>query len=115
MVAIFEDGPAKGAALVFRADAGGGTLSIKAAPNCTSNKKVPPRTMLWKVPEVKLVEGERADARMGLNGNPKKHIVWNAMKKPSPPWRISSLPQAPRVSTATRPSSHLALILRHCR
>ena len=81
VVAVLAGGHAEGAALVIRPESGG-SLCIRAPVGWSSNKKVPPKTILWKVPQVKVdARGEFMEWK--FDGNPAKVQVY-ANKKVLP-------------------------------
>ena len=53
VLAVLGDCAAAGAMVVWRQEAGG-SLSLRAAAGWTGNKKVSPKTTVWKLPDVKL-------------------------------------------------------------
>ena len=98
VVAIVQDG---GSALLWRGE-GAGSLSLRASTLQTSNKKIPPKTAVWKVPGAKCTLEGGMDDMTWTFANPKAlvhnvarnvFLTLGELAKEKGPWGWRSMPQ----------------------
>ena len=76
VVALVEEAAVKGA-LVFKEGEAGGSLTLKAGDEQEGNKKLPPKTFLWRVPDIEVKATSECPFEWNFEKNIKAAVYHN--------------------------------------